>query len=532
MYDGFLGFLLKEQSQNGMLTRWMARLMQHPESKLYRFVRWVNHDGFTREEYTFETSPPCLNTWIFFRHYADIIFRNEFLAYTAMAFSLLIPPEKLTVFDVVLYIIGILSGAFSIWVKTDAFRVVKDYAWYWGDFFFMMNENLVFDRIFRIVPHPMYTLGYTFIYGAILVSRNSTVLYVGMITHICQLIFLTVVETPHMRKIYPAPESKEEQQKNKTLYDKETGYFNNDLILLKNINPTRSSDILTIIILVQFALIHIFVKMPTWAYVVEAVVDRVILDLVLGYVLKKQSISQWWYRICAKFGANKKEAFNNWKTIYNITWMVTQLSFCFCAFKVAKISGAHHYLSQVLGSAIALVGIIGAASCYDDLGDYGWFYGDFLIENVPKKLSYDGMYRFVDNPEILLNFFTFFGISLIAESWTIFFLAIFATLTRSIFVMFVERPHMKKIYNSIRSHNGIREGINDIILDITSKKTKIEKIDELLEKLHSKIEKSETEEPSDEYADKIVKWFENLLAEEEEKEDKATHQKSSKTKKD
>ena len=52
-----------------------------------------------------------------------------------------------------------------------------------------------------------YTLGYAFMYGFALMSRSYTVLYVGLFGHSCQLIFLVLVENPHIDKIYAGIQS-------------------------------------------------------------------------------------------------------------------------------------------------------------------------------------------------------------------------------------------------------------------------------------------------------------------------------------
>lgn len=42
--------------------------------------------------------------------------------------------------------------------KAASHKVLGAYAWFWGDFFFRMEQELTFDGIFEMVPHPMYTV--------------------------------------------------------------------------------------------------------------------------------------------------------------------------------------------------------------------------------------------------------------------------------------------------------------------------------------------------------------------------------------
>ncbi|RDW78627.1 phosphatidylethanolamine N-methyltransferase [Aspergillus mulundensis] len=488
-YNAGIGWLLHNQSHHKTLVRWAEKSQifvnpatgRNPYPQLYHLIKRELETKIPKD-YSFEEAPLEYNTWLVFRRLVDLILMCDFASYCLFAIACSRhPADESVLMTVVRWISGIALFLFNLWVKLDAHRVVKDYAWYWGDFFYLIDQELTFDGVFEMAPHPMYSVGYAGYYGISLMAASYKVLFISIIAHAAQFAFLVLVENPHIDKTYNpppprkrtiteqdtlsdspnAPSVSEENVPNATTFSSPPPAIHN-LIGLHNLDLHRITDSSSTLVQVLMFSLTVLTPSTPWyqfLFVVNAAIWRLWYSLGVGCLLNKQSNCKSWTRHFVKYGETPHEAWNQWKGTYHLSMIMCYASFIAAVWKMYTFPSDWGYglviLRHVLGAGLISLQIWTSVSIYESLGEFGWFYGDFFFDESPK-LTYNGIYRFLNNPERVLGLAGVWGAVLITASGTVAFLAFLSHILSLAFIQFVERPHMQKLYGrSLRQDAGL-----------------------------------------------------------------------------
>jgi phosphatidylethanolamine N-methyltransferase len=497
-YNGGIGWLLHMQSHHKRLTGWAKRsgILEKPESGknpypfLYKLLKQEMETKIPAD-YSFEDAPLEYNTWLLFRRVVDLILMSDFTSYCLFAIACGgRPAGEHFVMTVARWTCGIALVLFNLWVKLDAHRVVKDFAWYWGDFFYLVDQDLTFDGVFELAPHPMYSVGYAGYYGISLMAASYKVLFISIIAHAAQMIFLAVVESPHIEKTYnapPPPTKRVDTTSEPSTPDRlqyQSRLLNNssngtpfsllpstpspvhNLIGIQNFDVFRVTDVAAVVLQLNLYIIAFLTPSTvTWRvfFVLSATFWRLCYSIGIGFILDRQSNKKRWTRHFVKYGESTEEAWRQWKGIYHLSMVMCYTSFICATWKMYHLPEDWTYgmtlLRHVIGIAAIALQVWTVTSIYESLGEFGWFFGDFFFDG-PQKLTYDGIYRFLNNPERTIGLAGVWGAAILTWSKAIFFLALLSHILTLCFIQFVERPHMQKLYRqSLRETSGVSKNI-------------------------------------------------------------------------
>lgn len=478
-YNVGIGLLLHTQSNYKLMVTWAKRWKlfvnpatgENPRPGLYRFLK-QELEAKIPEDYQFEDAPLEYNTWLVFRRLVDLILMCDFVSYCLFAIVCMRVPEgETTLVAVCRWAAGMGLFVFNVWVKLDAHRVVKDYAWYWGDFFYLIDQELTFDGVFECAPHPMYSIGYAGYYGVSCMAASYEVLFISIAAHLAQLAFLVVVENPHIEKTYNPPPPRErtnsELEQPRVVDDASREALSPIHNLLGKVDLFRSTDysvILASIYVAVLALVTPSTPAFQFLFLVHALLWRLWYCIGIGILLNLQSKEKWITRHFVKYGETPTEAWRQWKGLYHFSMTLSVASFCAVCWKMYNLpeDWAHGWvlLRHVIGVSLIALQMWTFMSVYESLGEFGWFYGDFFFDHK-AKLTYSSIYRFLNNPERIIGLAGLWGAALICWSRSIALFALMSQILTMGFIEYVERPHMQKVYgsNNLREEAGLTKFI-------------------------------------------------------------------------
>ncbi|ODV79411.1 phosphatidyl ethanolamine N-methyltransferase [Suhomyces tanzawaensis NRRL Y-17324] len=481
-YNFGIGYLLHHQSNHNKLVAWAtrSRAFDPASSSLVSRVLRAEIRSQRGPDYDIAAYPIEFNTWLIFRKFVDLILMLDFVAFICLVVACSINDGYQFISNQASWLVytRLVLGAglivFNLWVKVNAHNTIKDYAWYWGDFFFRQinNEELIFDGVFEMVPHPMYSVGYIGYYGFAIIAKSYTVLVVAIFGHFLQMIFLHYIENPHIDKIYGP--SKNEINWAKLLKLKDLKTFDNvkPLVGLYNFNFLRSSDMINLILVGTYGLvIPVLAAQSTplgnftlsassgglkWNYMfLLTVAIKLLESFSINIMLVLQSHSKVFTKWYLSMDIPVEKSLNNWSVFYNTLINLTYSSlFGLNLYKYliddnATLFNDWFYLRIFIGLTAITTQVWINSSIIDLIGYFGWFYGDFFIPKSQRAMTHltkAGVYRYLNNPEQIFGVCGVMGLFIMNSTYENLVLGLIWMVNNFIRINFIEKLHMINIY--------------------------------------------------------------------------------------
>lgn len=502
-YNLGIGIVLHYQSHYEILTRWANK---------YKIFDKKNHNWYAKF-FQFEIKsklptgtniyhyPTELNIWLIFRQFVDLILMQDFITY--MIFVILsLPLNNLSILISWKSLIGTLLILFNIWVKLDAHRIVKDFAWYWGDFFFLQISNeLIFDGVFNISPHPMYSVGYAGYYGLSLITDDYYVLLVSLWGHFSQFLFLKYVESPHIERTYGVSNLENDTSNNSIddLIASENYDYSRPLISIgiwfENFDKLRMNDIFTFTIILLIITGYIVVKPTNLTLFLVTFTVKLLSWGLISLTLYNQSKDNWFTKIYLNNGYTQIYSYQQWQFTLNLNHSITYILLIIQTINNVLFNDTYNNETRnfhvesfngiIWGLLLCILQIWCNLEIKSAISDFGWFYGDFFLPNyiTIKKLTNEGIYRYLNDPETVLGVAGIWG-TVLMTNFHIYniTLAILWSITNFILVKFIEKPHMIKIYGKGKRISGISKALLNV--------KPIRRVSEIMDKVEYLIMKS------------------------------------------